>query len=135
VDETPITTPPSDNIDVETNPTEQLNKEWQRIHQLRASNFPWKETRWAQYLDVDPMDTDEDDDDTQTTPCTDGDIDINPLSTKERRRLEERILRQHRDEEGEVLLTLAIAEADAHRRQERRSIRNAKSRERKARKS
>ena|SRR5882762_2068878 len=48
VDETPITTPPSDNIDVETNPTEQLNKEWQQIHQLRASNFPWKETRWAQ---------------------------------------------------------------------------------------
>ena len=58
-----------------------------------------------------------------------------PLSTKERRRLDAEMLRQRREEEGEVLLTLAIAEADTVRKQERRSKRNAKQRERKARKS
>lgn len=135
VDETPPETPtsPTEDALVESDPTEQLDREWARIHQIKTSESPWKETRWAQHLDIDPMDTDEDD--TQPTITTEDDTETVTLSTKERRRLDAETLHQRRDEEGEILLTLAIAEADAIRKEERRARRNAKSRERKARKS
>jgi len=62
VDETPSKTPATivDTI-AESDPMEQLDKEWARIHQLQASKYPWKETCWARYLSIDPMDTDEED--------------------------------------------------------------------------
>src|ERR1700691_21803 len=59
--ETPTPTLPTENTIAESNPIEQLDREWAQIHQIRTSGSPWKETRWAQYLNVDPMDTDEDD--------------------------------------------------------------------------
>jgi hypothetical protein len=135
VDETPPETPmlPTEDALVESDPTEQLDREWARIHQIKTSESPWKETRWAQHLDIDPMDTDEDD--TQPTITTEDDTETVTLSTKERRRLDAETLRQCRDEEGEILLTLAIAEVDAIRKEERRARRNAKSRGKKARKS
>lgn len=39
-------------VTTETPPQEQLDHEWARIHQIRASQTPWKETRWATYLNV-----------------------------------------------------------------------------------
>jgi hypothetical protein len=53
----------------ETSPREQLDREWARIHQIRASASPWRETRWAQYLLVDPMEPDE----TETPPLREDD--------------------------------------------------------------
>ena len=115
--ETPATTWPTEDAVTESDPSEQLDREWTRIHQLRASKSPWKETRWAQYLDIDPMD--EDEDETQLTPLTDDNTEYTPLSAKERRKREAETIRQQREEEGEILLTLAIAKADAIRKQER----------------
>ena len=50
-----------DNPVLETDPIEQLDREWARIHQIRASTTPWQETRWSQYLDMDDMDEDDED--------------------------------------------------------------------------
>ena len=59
-----ITPTKEDNTPVpETDPIEQLDHEWARIHQIRASASPWQETRWSQYLDVDILDDDEDTED------------------------------------------------------------------------
>lgn len=80
--EAPMTTQPTEDTTKESDPMEQLDREWTRIHQLRASKSPWKETRWARYLNIDPMDTDEDD--TQPTLPTDDNTKETPLSTKER---------------------------------------------------
>lgn len=100
----------------ESSPWEQLDKEWARIHQIRASARPWRETRYAQYLDTEPLE-DDDEDEVENTSTEDNP----PLSTKERRRRDAETLRQKRDEEGEVLLVYAITEADEIREQERLS--------------
>lgn len=74
----------------ETDPIEQLDREWARIHQIRASTTPWRETRWSQYLDVDPLDDGEDDEDYDEDQHTyEGLSDLftikdKPLSAKER---------------------------------------------------
>jgi len=43
---------------LETPAWNQLDREWARIHQIRASKSPWSETRWA-VLDIEPMDEDD----------------------------------------------------------------------------
>ena len=59
-----ITPTKEDNTPVpETDPIEQLDHEWARIHQIHASASPWRETRWSQYLDMDILDDDEDTED------------------------------------------------------------------------
>jgi hypothetical protein len=49
IDETPTeastTTWPTEDTVIESDPLQQLDREWTRIHQLRASKSPWKETR------------------------------------------------------------------------------------------
>ena len=123
-----------DNLVLETDPIEQLDREWARIHQIRASTTPWQETHWSQYLDMDDMDEDDEDltyeglSDLYTT-------EDESLSTRERRAHDVEKLRQRRENEGEVLLSLAISEAEALREQERIAQRKCKRNKKRTRKS
>ena len=104
----------------ETSPREQLDREWARIHQIRASASPWCETRWAQHLSVDPMEPDE----METLPLREdeplesGEIKT-PLSEKERRRRHADEVQILRDAEGEILLANVVQEYEDAREYER----------------
>lgn len=88
----------------ETSPADQFDKEWTRIHQIRASTFPWQETRWAQHLLVEPLDDDEDEDEV-TADATKSN---QTLSKKDRRLRRANTTRDQREVEGEILLANAI---------------------------
>jgi len=81
----PAVEPP---VVTETSTRNQFNREWARIHQLKASKSPWSETRWA-VLDIEPMEDDEPEPrliSDQRTPNVDDPPEItNPLSEKDRR--------------------------------------------------
>ena len=125
-----ITPTKEDNTPVpETDPIEQLDHEWARIHQIRASASPWRETRWSQYLDVDILDDDEDTEDDNYNYEGLSDLYLikgKPLSAKERRAKDAEELCQLRETEGEVSLLAAISNADAIREQERIAQRKRK---------
>jgi hypothetical protein len=108
---------------IETSPEDQLNREWARIHQVRASPSPWKETRWAQYLEVDPMEDEDDEtslDETSPDETETGDeVTPHPLSEKERRQRNAEVLRLQRHDEGEILLANAVQEYEEARERER----------------
>ena len=99
----------------ETPPWEQLDREWARIHQIRASDSPWRETRWALHLTVDPTEDEEEEDglDSWSREFLDHlweEDEPKTVSGREKRRLE----KEHRDEvrraEGDILLAEAIDE-------------------------
>ena len=85
-----LSTPPPTTIrttqTAETDPRIQMDREWARIHQLRASSSPWQETRWALHLPIDPMEPDDDETDlTEDTEHSNYDeVITTPLSAKER---------------------------------------------------
>ena len=132
-----ITDDNKDSTVPETDPIEQLDREWTRIHQIRASTTPWRETRWAQHLEMDPMnDADEDEDESIYEGLSDlYTTEDKTLSAKERRARDVEALRLRRENEGEVLLSTAISKAEAIREQERIAQRRRKRNKRKTRKT
>jgi hypothetical protein len=120
-DETPSTQLNHKQTPSETPPLEQLDREWARIHQVRASPSPWEETRWAQYLTIDPMEDDEEPDTSpQDNPTPDEEEETpTPISEKERRRRHAEHIQNHRDMEGEALLAIAVQEYEDAREYER----------------
>jgi len=108
----------------ESSPREQMDREWARIHQLRASPSPWRETRWAKYLTVDPMG----EDDEETPPFLHGNNPPDseeestiPLSEKDRRKCHADKRQTLRDEEGEILLANILQENEERYERERLS--------------
>ena len=119
-------------VDPETPPEDQLDSEWLRIHQIQASDSPWKETRWAKYLDLDPLETDSNDDNGLDSWSTDFQAnlfneDSPPITEREQRSQQLESLRQQRDIEGEILLTQSIQEYNEERERIRLSTPKSKS--------
>ena len=119
-------------VDPKTPPEDQLDSEWLRIHQIQASDSPWKETRWAKYLDLDPLETDSNDNNGLDSWSTDFlanlfNEDSPPITEHEQRSQQLESLRQQRDIEGEILLTQSIQEYNEERERIRLSTPKSKS--------
>ena len=104
----------------ETPPDDQLDREWLRAHQIQASESPWKETKWAKYLDIEPLniDTSEDNEmDSWTTDFLANLFNDDPPSLMERDRLSQKLksIELQRNSEGEVLLAESIQECNEER--------------------
>lgn len=109
----------------ETPPHEQLDREWARIHQIRASASPWQETQWARYLTTDEpegQDTDEE----EAMTAADGAEPTKQLSARACRAAQAEETQRQRDNEGEALLTAVLQVNAAHYKAERRVVCRAK---------
>lgn len=108
---------PNDEDLEQTSPEQQLEKEWNRIHQIHALSSPWCETRFTTYLTVDATDPTTDDDNDIPTNEEDDTPQINyPMSQKEAKRLHREMEQQVRQEESEVFLLQTIEDAAPERR-------------------
>ena len=98
-------------------PEDQLDHEWLQVHQIQASESLWKETKWAKYLDLEPLDTDTPKDnemDSWTTDLLANLFNNDPPSLMEQDWLSWKLesIELQCDSKGEVLLAESIQECN-----------------------